>query len=125
MKKRIMIVDDSNFARMMLKKILTGQGYEVVGDYGNGIDAVAEYQRLNPDLVTLDIVMPEMGGKEALHKILSMDPQAKVVIVSSLDVKESILGAQDFVLKPFTRERLLQAVEKALSSPADTPAFTV
>jgi len=125
MKKRIMIVDDSNFARMMLRKILTGQGYEVVGDYGNGIDAVAEYQRLNPDLVTLDIVMPEMGGKETLHQILSLDPQAKIVIVSSLDIRESVFGAQDFVLKPFTRERLLQAVENALSSPADTPAFTV
>lgn len=125
MKKRIMIVDDSNFARMMLRKILTGQGYEVVGDYGNGIEAVAEYQRLKPDLVTLDIVMPEMSGKEALHKILSLDPKAKVVIVSSLDARESVFGAQDFVLKPFTRERLLQAVENALSSPADTPAFTV
>lgn len=125
MKKRIMIVDDSNFARMMLRKILTGQGYEIAGDYGNGIDAVAEYQRLRPDLVTLDIVMPEMGGKETLHQILSLDPQAKIVIVSSLDARGSVFGAQDFVLKPFTRERLLQAVENAFSSPADTFSFTV
>lgn len=116
--KRIMIVDDSDFARMMLKKILTGQGYEIVGDYGNGKDAVAEYKRLSPDLVTMDIVMPEMGGKETMAKILSLDPDAKVIIVSSLDVKDSVLGARDFVLKPFTRERLLQAVEKAFANPA-------
>lgn len=108
-----MIVDDSNFARMMLKKILVSQGYEVVGDYSNGVEAVAEYERLSPDLVTMDIVMPDMGGKEALKEILSLDPEAKVVIVSSLDVQESVPGAQDFVLKPFTKERLLQAVEKA------------
>lgn len=118
MNKRIMIVDDSDFARMMLKKILTGQGYEIVGDYGNGKDAVAEYKRLSPDLVTMDIVMPEMGGKETMAKILSLDPDAKVIIVSSLDVKDSVLGARDFVLKPFTRERLLQAVEKAFTNPA-------
>lgn len=118
MSKRIMIVDDSNFARMMLRKILTGQGYDIVGDYGNGTDAVAEYKRLNPDLVTMDIVMPEMGGREALNKILSLDPEAKVVVVSSLDAKDSVVGARDFVLKPFTKERLLQAVEKALSSSA-------
>jgi two-component system chemotaxis response regulator CheY len=113
-----MVVDDSDFARMMLKKILTSQGHEIVGDFGNGTDAVAEFKRLDPDLVTMDIIMPEMGGKEALNKILSLDPDAKVIIVSSLDVRDSVLGAQDFVLKPFTKERLLQAVDKAFSVPA-------
>ena len=115
MNKRIMIVDDSNFARMMLKKILVSQGYEVVGDYCSGKDAVANYERLSPDLVTMDIVMPDMGGKEALKEILSLDPEAKVVIVSSLDVEEAVPGAQDFVLKPFTKERLLQAVERSFT----------
>lgn len=122
MSKRIMIVDDSTFARMMLKNILTRHGYEVVGEFESGSAAVAEYKHLNPDLVTMDIIMYEMSGHDALEKILSIDPNAKVVIVSYRNNKDTIkkalqAGALDFVIKPFSKDRLLQAIEKALSKP--------
>ena len=120
MSKRIMIVDDSFFARRMLKIILTCHGYEVVGEFENGNEAVAEYTNLKPDLVTMDIIMLGISGREALNQILSIDPNAKVIIVSSHNNKDFIeetlrAGALNFVVKPYSKDLLLQVVENALS----------
>lgn len=120
MSKKIMIVDDSNFARKMIKDILVSEGYEVIGEFESGSASVEEYMRLKPDLVTMDIIMHEMNGLDALEQILAIDPDARIIIVSFMknkgSIKKSLLdGALDFVTKPFSRERLLEAVEKALS----------
>lgn len=122
MSKRIMIVDDSNFARKMIKDILADEGYEVIGTFDSGSVSVDEYMRLKPDLVTMDIIMHEMNGLDALEQILTIDPDARVIIVSFMNNNEFIhkslqAGAMDFVTKPFSRERLLEAVKKALSKP--------
>jgi len=120
MSNRIMIVDDSNFARKMIKDILVAEGYEVIGAFDSGSASVDEYTRLKPDLVTMDIIMHEMNGLDALEQILTIDPNARVIIVSFMNNNELIhktlqAGALDFVTKPFSRERLLEAVKKALS----------
>jgi two-component system chemotaxis response regulator CheY len=122
MGKKIMIVDDSNFARKMIKNILASDGHEIIGEFDSGSVSVEEYRRLKPDLVTMDITMPEMNGLEALDQILTIDPDARVIIVSFMKDKEFInkslqAGALDYVTKPFSRERLLESVEKALSRP--------
>lgn len=122
MSNRIMIVDDSNFARKMIKDILAAEGYEVIGAFDSGSASVDEYTRLKPDLVTMDIIMHEMNGIDALEQILTIDPDARVIIVSFMNNNELIhktlqAGALDFVTKPFSRERLLEAVKKALSKP--------
>lgn len=120
MGKKIMIVDDSNFARKMMKDILVSEGYEIIGEFESGSASVEEYTRLKPDLVTMDIIMHEMNGLDALEQILSIDPNARVIIVSFMNNIDSIKkalqnGALDFVTKPFSRERLVDAVKKALS----------
>ncbi len=122
MGKKIMIVDDSNFARKMMKDILVSEGYEIIGEFESGSASVEEYTRLKPDLVTMDIIMHEMNGLDALEQILSIDPNARVIIVSFMNNIDSIKkalqnGALDFVTKPFSRERLVDAVKKALSKP--------
>lgn len=122
MSKRIMIVDDSNFARKMMKDILVSEGYEIIGEFESGSASVEEYTRLKPDLVTMDIIMHEMNGLDALEQILSIDPNARVIIVSFMNnidfIKKALQnGALDFVTKPFSRERLVEAVKKALSQP--------
>ncbi|MCM1565301.1 MAG: response regulator [Dehalobacter sp.] len=122
MSKKIMIVDDSNFARKMMKDILVSEGYEIIGEFESGSASVEEYTRLKPDLVTMDIIMHEMNGLDALEQILSIDPNARVIIVSFMNNVDSIKkalqnGALDFVTKPFSRERLVEAVKKALSQP--------
>ncbi|MFX4261357.1 response regulator [Pelotomaculum propionicicum] len=119
MSKKIMIVDDSSFARKMIKDILVSEGYEVIGEFESGGASVDEYTRLKPDLVTMDIIMHEMSGIDALERILTIDKDARVIIVSFMNNNDSIkkslqAGALDFVTKPFSRERLLEAVEKAL-----------
>jgi len=117
--KRIMVVDDSFFARKMLREILTKHGYEVIGEAKNGEEAVTYFQELNPDLVTMDICMPNLSGIEALDQILELKPETKIIIVSSTNSKEIVRrtfqgGAFDFVVKPYCVDRLLQSVEKAL-----------
>ncbi len=118
--KRIMLVDDSNFARNMLKDILTKQGYDIVGEARNGREAVELYDQIKPDLVTMDIAMPELDGINALNKILAIDPSARIIIISSANSREIFKhvvqdGALDFVVKPFTKNRLLKAIDKALA----------
>jgi len=118
--KRIMLVDDSNFARNMLKDILTKQGYDVVGEAQNGREAVELYDQIKPDLVTMDIAMPELDGINALNKILEINPAARIIIISSANSRETVKhvvqdGALDFVVKPFNKNRLLKAIDKALA----------
>jgi two-component system chemotaxis response regulator CheY len=117
---RILVVDDAAFMRKMVTDALTNGGHEVIGEAGNGAEAVQQYQTLKPDLTTLDITMPEKDGLSALKDIMAMDPSAKVIMCSALGqeskVLESIkLGAKDFVVKPFQADRVLDAVGKALA----------
>ncbi len=114
---RVLIVDDALFMRNMLKDILVKAGYEVVGEAGNGVEAVERYRQLQPDLVTMDIVMPSRSGIEALKEIVAEDPQARVVMCSALGQESLILeavqaGAQDFIVKPFKEERVLEVVRR-------------
>lgn len=120
MGKRILIVDDAAFMRMMLKDILTKNGYEIAGEAENGQRAVELYRELRPDAVTMDITMPEMDGITAVKEIKKIDPGARIVMCSAMGqqlmVMEAIqAGARDFVVKPFQQERVLQALEKALA----------
>src|SRR4051794_31934670 len=117
---RVLIVDDAAFMRKMLNDALTGGGHEVVGEAGNGVEAVERFQELRPDLTTLDITMPEKDGIQALKEILSFDPAARVVMCSALGQESKVLesikaGAKDFVVKPFQSDRVLDAVGKALA----------
>jgi len=119
MAKNILICDDDTFTRRIMKDILTKNGYNVIAEASDGAKAVAIYRETSPDLVLMDIVMPIMDGINALRKIRSMDPNAKVVMCSSMGqhlmVVEAIqAGAKDFVLKPYKPDRLLKAVERAI-----------
>ena len=117
---RVLVVDDAAFMRKMVSDALTKGGHEVVGEAGNGSEAVERYQALKPEVTTLDITMPEKDGLAALKEIIEIDPTARVIMCSALGqeskVLESIkLGARDFVVKPFQADRVLEAVGKALA----------
>ena len=119
MGKKVLIVDDAAFMRMMLKDILTKNGYEVVGEAENGAKAVEKYKEVTPDLVTMDITMPEMDGISALKNIRSIDSNAKVVMCSAMGQQAMVIesiqaGAKDFIVKPFAADRVLEAVRKAV-----------
>lgn len=119
MAKNILICDDAAFMRMMIKDILTKNGYTVVGEAENGAKAVEKYAELKPDLVLMDITMPEMDGIQALKKIKEADPSATVIMCSAMGqqaiVIESIQsGAKDFIVKPFQADRVLEAVRKVV-----------
>jgi len=125
---RVLIVDDAMFMRSMIKDILTNAGgrYEVVGEASNGREAIARYRELQPDLVTMDIVMPQLDGIEATREILKIEPKATVVICSAMGqealVVESIsAGAKDFIVKPFSAERVLQVLAKVLPGGGSSP----
>jgi two-component system, chemotaxis family, chemotaxis protein CheY len=116
---RVLVVDDAAFMRKMVSDALTGGGHEIVGEAANGAEAVQRFQELRPDVLTLDITMPEKDGLTALKEIIAVDPGAKVIMCSALGqeskVLESIkLGAKDFVVKPFQADRVLSAIDKAL-----------
>src|SRR5690625_4388092 len=119
MGKSVLIVDDAAFMRMMIKDILTKNGYDVVGEAQDGAQAVEKFKELKPDLVTMDITMPEMDGVTALKKIKEFDPQATVIMCSAMGQQAMVIdaiqaGAKDFIVKPFQAERVLEAVKKAL-----------
>jgi two-component system chemotaxis response regulator CheY len=119
MAKNILICDDAAFMRMMIKDILTKNGYNVAGEAENGMKAVEKYNELKPDLVLMDITMPEMDGIQALKQIKSTDPGAQVIMCSAMGqqamVIESITaGAKDFIVKPFQADRVLEAVKKVV-----------
>jgi two-component system chemotaxis response regulator CheY len=118
MSKKVLIVDDTAFMRMMLKTIITGKGYEVVGEAQDGIEAVEKYKELKPDIVTMDITMPRMDGIEAIKEIMKMDPDAKIIVCSAMGQKTLVidalkLGAKDFIVKPFDADRVIEAISRA------------
>lgn len=119
MSKKILIVDDAAFMRMMIKDILTKNGYEVVGEVADGMQAVEKYNELRPDLVTMDITMPEMDGITALKQIKSIDPNAVVIMCSAMGQQAMVIdaiqaGAKDFIVKPFQADRVIEAIQKAI-----------
>jgi two-component system chemotaxis response regulator CheY len=116
---RILIVDDAAFMRMMIKEILTKNGYTVVGEASDGSQALDKYKELKPDLVTMDITMPEMDGIQALKEIRAMDAGAKIIMCSAMGQQAMVIdaiqaGARDFIVKPFQAERVIEAIRKAL-----------
>ena len=120
--KRVLIVDDAAFMRMMIKNIITKYGYEVAGEAENGKQAVALYAELKPDLVTMDITMPEMDGIESVKAIRSLDQNANIIMISAMGQQAMVMdaiqaGAKDFIVKPFQQERVLQAIERVLNRP--------
>ena len=113
----VLIVDDAAFMRISIKNMLTKNGYEVVGEAENGLIAIELYKELRPDIVTMDITMPEMSGLDALKEIQKMDPQAKIVMVSAMGqeamVREAIVsGAKGFIVKPFKEDGIIAALKK-------------
>ena len=119
MENKILICDDSNFMRMMIKDALTRNGYKIIGEAANGKEAIEKYKELTPDLVLLDITMPEMDGIDALKEILKYDSNAKIIMCSAMGQQSSVaesmeLGAKDFIVKPFQPSRLIEAVKKVL-----------
>ena len=119
MAKNILICDDAAFMRMMIKDILTKNGYNVAGEAENGAMAVEKYAELKPDLVLMDITMPEMDGIEALKKIKASDPSASVIMCSAMGQQAMVIesiqsGAKDFIVKPFQADRVIEAVQKVV-----------
>lgn len=119
MKARILIADDASFMRQMIREIIEPEGYEVVGEATNGIEAVEQFVSLRPDIVTMDIVMPKRSGIDAVKGILVEDAGAKVVMCSALGqetlVQEALqAGAQDFIVKPFKPDAVLSTLDKIL-----------
>jgi two-component system, chemotaxis family, chemotaxis protein CheY len=117
---RILVVDDAAFMRMMVKDILVKNGYTVAGEAPNGAVAVEIYKKEKPDLVTMDITMPEMDGIAAVKAIREFDPAAKVIMCSAMGQQSMVMdairaGAKDFIVKPFQADRVLEALKKALS----------
>lgn len=120
MAKKILIVDDAAFMRMMIKDILTKNGYDVVAEAGDGAQAIEKYKEHRPDLVTMDITMPEVDGIAALKQIRAIDPNAKVIMCSAMGQQAMVIdaiqaGAKDFIVKPFQADRVLEAIKKTLS----------
>lgn len=117
---KLLIVDDAAFMRMSIRQMLEPHGHEVVGEAGNGIEAVKKFIELKPDVVLLDITMPEMNGVEALKRIKELDQTAKVIICSAMGQQSMVAqaiqaGAKDFIVKPFEADRLVAAVERVMS----------
>ena len=120
MAHRILVVDDAAFMRMMIKDILTKNGFDVVGEASDGQQAVEKYKELHPDLVTMDITMPEMDGITALKEIKKINPGSKVIMCSAMGQQAMVIdaiqaGAKDFIVKPFQADRVLEAISKTLS----------
>jgi len=116
---KVLIVDDAAFMRMMIKDILSNNGYEVLGEANNGLKAVELYKRERPDLVTMDITMPDMDGITAVKEIRKLDPSAKIIMCSALGQQSMVMdaiqaGAKDFIVKPFQPDRVLEALKKVL-----------
>ena len=121
MPRTALVVDDAGFMRAMLKDILSRQGFQVVGEGKNGAEAVALYRALRPDLVTMDIVMPELSGIEAVKAILAEFPSAAIVMCSAMGQQAMVIeaihaGARDFIIKPFQAGRVGEAVARALEA---------
>ncbi len=119
MGRRVLICDDALFMRTMLAEILEQSGFEVVGQAQTGAEAVARYRELQPDLVTMDIIMPDMGGIDAVREIMKEFPDARILMCSAMGQQALVIeaiqaGARDFVVKPFQPSRVLEAVQRVL-----------
>lgn len=119
MAKGILVVDDAQFMRTMLKQLIEENGYEVVGEAENGQEAIELYKENNPDLVTMDITMPDMDGIEATEKILDIDPDAQIVMCSAMGQKPMVVdaleaGAEDFIVKPIQPEKVKDTLQSIL-----------
>jgi two-component system, chemotaxis family, chemotaxis protein CheY len=119
MGRSVLICDDAIFMRTMLGNILKQAGFEVVGEAQTGAEAVEQYRDLEPDLVTMDIVMPDMGGIDAVREIMKEHPDAKILMCSAMGQQALVIeaiqaGARDFVVKPFQPSRVLEAVQRVL-----------
>lgn len=119
MAKRVLIVDDAAFMRMMIKDILSKNGYEVIGEAENGLRAVEKFKSETPDLVIMDITMPEMNGIQAVKEIRKIDGNAKIIMCSAMGQQAMVIesiqaGAQDFIVKPFQAERVIEAIKRAV-----------
>ncbi len=113
----VLICDDAAFMRKILKDILVRQGYEIAGEANSGTDVIAKYKQLRPDVVTMDITMPDMNGIEAVKQIRAFDPSAKIVMCSAMGQKVMVLeaieaGASDFIVKPFKAEQVMETLYK-------------
>ncbi len=116
---KILVCDDSAFMRMMLKKVLIDNGHEVVGEAGDGMEAVQLFRQYKPDLITMDITMPKMDGIEAVKHIFAEDPLVRIIMVTALGQRSIITdainaGASDFVVKPFDNIQVIETVKKVL-----------
>jgi len=114
---RVLIADDASFMRQMIREIIEPEGYEVVGEATNGIEAVEQYEELSPDLVTMDIVMPKRSGIDAVKGILAKHPDARIVMCSALGQETLVMealqaGARDFIVKPFKPDNVLATLKK-------------
>jgi two-component system chemotaxis response regulator CheY len=119
MKKKVLIVDDATFIRFTLRQMLEKNGFEIVAEAENGAVAVQKYREYQPDIITMDITMPELDGVTALKQIKAIDPKARIVMVSAMGqeaiVKEAIInGANYFIVKPFKEEQVLETLTKVL-----------
>ena len=119
MARDILIVDDAAFMRMMIKDILSKNGFNIVGEAEDGAEAVEKYKELTPDLVTMDITMPEKDGITALKEIKEMNPNATIIMCSAMGQQAMVIdaiqaGAKDFIVKPFQADRVIEAITKAL-----------
>lgn len=128
--RRVLIVDDALFMRKLIADVAREAGWEVVGEAADGQQAVEMYPQLSPDLVTMDLVMPNMTGLEALQAIKKLDPDARIVVISALDQKQALLdsihhGALDFIVKPFDRGRVLGLLRKLGGDPVVPPSGEV
>ncbi|NLK43712.1 MAG: response regulator [Tissierellia bacterium] len=120
MSNGILIVDDASFMRMMIKDILTKNGFNVAGEAENGVKAVEKYKELHPELVIMDITMPEMDGIQAVREIKKINNDAKIIMCSAMGQQAMVIeaiqaGAKDFIVKPFQADRVVEAVKKVLS----------
>jgi two-component system chemotaxis response regulator CheY len=114
--RKILVVDDAKVIRMVIKQILTRHGFQVAGEAGNGREALEKYKELRPDAVTMDIIMPEVDGIQGLKEILAFDKEAKVIMISAIDQRDSLTdairnGATDYVVKPFEDDRMVTALK--------------
>ena len=115
----VLICDDAIFMRKMISDILVQAGYRVVGEAANGLEALEMYRKLRPDLVTMDIVMPDMGGIDAVREIVAENPDARILMCSAMGQQALVVeaieaGARDFIVKPFQPARVLEAVQRVL-----------
>ena len=116
---RILVVDDAAFMRMMVRDMLKKIGHQAAGEAANGLQGVQMYKELKPDLVTMDVTMPEMDGVEAVKEIMAFDKDAKIIMISAMGQQAIVMdciraGAKDFIVKPFNIDRVAEAVKKVL-----------